>query len=80
MPEVEVEVFPVPADGGKAQLVAVVPADLGVPAITLLRDAAKQVGGGAGGTGLTANAGGRNVAGLPGALKTARSAALAVIR
>jgi alanyl-tRNA synthetase len=67
-------------DGGKAQLVAVVAADLGVPAVTLLRDAAKAVGGGAGGTGLVANAGGRTVSGLPEALKIARSAAQAVFR
>jgi len=64
------------ADGGKAQLVAVVSADLGVPAVTLLRDAARLVGGGAGGTGVTANAGGRLVSGLPQALKVAREAAL----
>jgi alanyl-tRNA synthetase len=66
-------------DGGKAQLVAVVTGDLGVPAVTLLRDAAKAVGGGAGGTGLVANAGGRTVAGLPEALKIARAAALSVV-
>jgi alanyl-tRNA synthetase len=66
-------------DGGKAQLVAVVTADLGVPAVTLLRDAARLVGGGAGGTGLIANAGGRTIAGLPQALKVARESALALI-
>jgi alanyl-tRNA synthetase len=67
------------ADGGKAQLVAVVTADLDVAAVTLLRDAAKLVGGGAGGTGLTANAGGRLVSGLPSALAVARTAALGLI-
>jgi alanyl-tRNA synthetase len=66
-------------DGGKAQLVAVVTEELGVPAVTLLRDAAGLVGGGAGGTGLIANAGGRNVSGLSSALEVARTAALALI-
>jgi alanyl-tRNA synthetase len=59
--------------------VAVVTADLDVAAVTLLRDAAKLVGGGAGGTGLTANAGGRLVSGLPSALAVARTAALGLI-
>jgi alanyl-tRNA synthetase len=64
------------SDEGKAQLVAVVADDLGIPAVTLLCDAAKLVGGGAGGTGLIANAGGRLVSGLPDALRVAREAAI----
>lgn len=66
------------ADGGKAQLVAVVTTGLGRPAVTLLRDAARLVGGGAGGTGLVANAGGRDVTGLPEAMRVARAAAIAL--
>lgn len=70
-------------DDGRAQLVAMIDqrfAELtGVEAVDLLRDAARAVGGGAGGTGLTANAGGRNGAGLPDALTTVRHHLSAVL-
>ena len=50
-------------EGGKAQLVSACTAgalELGVTAPELLRDAAAQVGGGAGGKDILANAGGKN--------------------
>jgi alanyl-tRNA synthetase len=62
-------------DDGKAQLVAVINTALRdrahVDAVELLRVAAKTVGGGAGGTGLIANAGGRNAEQLPQAIRDA---------
>jgi alanyl-tRNA synthetase len=63
-------------DGERAQLVAMVNERFleltGVEAVGLLRTAAKEVGGGAGGSGLVANAGGRRADGLDRALDRAR--------
>ncbi|NUT21478.1 MAG: alanine--tRNA ligase [Hamadaea sp.] len=59
------------SDGGRAQLVAAVSNG---EAVDLLRDAGREVGGGAGGTGPVANAGGRRVEGLDRALELARTA------
>ena len=63
-------------DGGRAQLVAMINERFleltGVEAVGLLRTAAKEVGGGAGGTGLVANAGGRRAEGLDRALDQVR--------
>ncbi|WP_433463174.1 alanine--tRNA ligase [Spirillospora sp. CA-128828] len=57
--------------GGKALLVAAAGADTGVQARDLLTGAAREVGGGAGGKGLIANAGGRRPERLPKAISTA---------
>ncbi|NUT36470.1 MAG: alanine--tRNA ligase [Hamadaea sp.] len=60
---------------GRAQLVAVTDErfrEVGGEAVDLLRDAAREVGGGAGGEGLTANAGGRDGARLDEALSAVR--------
>ncbi|WP_433473509.1 alanine--tRNA ligase [Spirillospora sp. CA-142024] len=57
--------------GGKALLVAAAGADTGVQARDLLTGAAREVGGGAGGKGLIANAGGRRPEHLPKAISTA---------
>ncbi|MFC4911285.1 alanine--tRNA ligase [Actinomadura gamaensis] len=56
---------------GKALLVAAVSESLGVQARELLADAARAVGGGAGGRGTLANAGGRRAEALPEALAVA---------
>ena len=64
--------------GGKAQLVALISADLvarGVAARDLLLPAAREVGGGAGGKGELATAGGRHPERLGGALEAAAAAA-----
>jgi alanyl-tRNA synthetase len=66
------------ANDGKAQLIATVSADLiasGVSARTILADAAKAVGGGAGGSDELAQAGGRDAARLDEALAIAATAA-----
>ena len=66
------------ANEGKAQLIATVSADLiasGVSARTILADAAKAVGGGAGGSDELAQAGGRDAARLDEALALAAAAA-----
>ncbi|MEV4254697.1 alanine--tRNA ligase [Spirillospora sp. NPDC049652] len=57
--------------GGKSLLVAAVSPALGVQARELLADAARVVGGGAGGRGPVANAGGRRADALPEALAAA---------
>jgi alanyl-tRNA synthetase len=59
------------SDGERAQLVATVSTGR---AVDLLRDAGREVGGGAGGTGTVANAGGRRIEGLDQALTTAKRA------
>lgn len=69
-------------DRGKALLVAAVSADLaqhGVAARELLADAARLVGGGAGGKGALASAGGRRTESLDEALRTAASRAREVL-
>ncbi len=66
------------AQTGKAQLVAVISDDLhqrGAQASSLLTDAARTLGGGAGGTSPVANAGGRHPGALPQALTIATQAA-----
>ncbi|MEU8803691.1 alanine--tRNA ligase [Spirillospora sp. NPDC048819] len=64
---------------GKAALVAAVAADTGIRARDLLTDAAREVGGGAGGKGPIANAGGRNPGNLPKAITTAARQARALL-
>ncbi|HEY8482754.1 MAG TPA: alanine--tRNA ligase [Spirillospora sp.] len=64
-------------DGGKAALVAVT--NTGTPARELLTDAARIVGGGAGGKGPVANAGGRLPEHLPRAIRTASERARALL-
>ncbi|MGW0661587.1 alanine--tRNA ligase [Streptodolium elevatio] len=69
-------------DGGKALLVAAVSPELahqGVAARDLLADAARLVGGGAGGKGALASAGGRRTGSLDEALRTAASRAREVL-
>jgi alanyl-tRNA synthetase len=63
------------ADGGAPKLVAAVSKALGLNAKDLLADAAKRIGGGAGGKPDLAMAGGRNADGLDEALATARAEA-----
>jgi len=66
------------ANDGKAQLIATVSADLvaaGLSARTVLADAAKAVGGGAGGSDDLAQAGGRDAARIDEALAIAAAAA-----
>src|SRR5690606_13028618 len=63
--------------GGKAALVAVT--NTGTPARELLTDAARIVGGGAGGKGPVANAGGRLPEHLPRAIRTASERARALL-
>ncbi|MEV5574099.1 alanine--tRNA ligase [Spirillospora sp. NPDC052269] len=65
--------------GGKALLVAAVSETLGVEARELLANAARVVGGGAGGRGPVANAGGRRVEALPEALKAAERTVRSVL-
>ena len=62
------------ASGGVSLAAAVSP-DAGVTAGSLLKDAARAVGGGGGGKGDVATAGGKNPAGLDEALRIARAAA-----
>jgi alanyl-tRNA synthetase len=63
------------ADGGGVSLVAAVAKDSGLDAPTLLKDAAKAVGGGGGGKGDIATAGGRDPSKIDEALALARAAA-----
>jgi alanyl-tRNA synthetase len=63
------------ADGGAPKLVAAVSKALGLNAKDLLADAAKRIGGGAGGKPDLAMAGGRDASGLDEALATARAEA-----
>jgi alanyl-tRNA synthetase len=62
------------ASGGVSLAAAVAP-DAGISAGSLLKDAARAVGGGGGGKGDVATAGGKNPAGLDEALGIARAAA-----
>ena len=59
---------------GGASLVAAVRPGLGIQAASLIRDAAKAIGGGGGGKGDVATAGGKDPGGLDDALAIARSA------
>jgi alanyl-tRNA synthetase len=71
------------SSGDKAQIVAAINDTLlrrGEPARTLLTEAAKLVGGGAGGTGSLATAGGRLTEHLDSALSRARSTAASLLR
>ena len=63
------------ASTGGVSLVAAVNPAFAVPAGTLIRDAAKAVGGGGGGKGDVVTAGGKNPDGLDEALRLAREAA-----
>jgi alanyl-tRNA synthetase len=62
-------------DTGGVALVAAVRPESGLEAASLLKDAARAVGGGGGGKGDVATAGGKNPAGIDAALAAARSAA-----
>jgi alanyl-tRNA synthetase len=64
-------------DGGGVALVAAVAKDSGLDAASLLKDAAKAVGGGGGGKGDIATAGGRDASKIDEALALARAAAAA---
>jgi alanyl-tRNA synthetase len=68
------------SDSGGVALVAAVTPESGLKAGELLKDAAKQVGGGGGGKGDIATAGGKNAAALDDALATATKAVEAARR
>jgi len=68
------------SDSGRVALVAAVTPESGLKAGELLKDAAKQVGGGGGGKGDIATAGGKNAAALNDALATATKAVEAARR
>ncbi|MFP5224430.1 MAG: DHHA1 domain-containing protein, partial [Actinomycetota bacterium] len=59
---------------GRASIVCAVGNSLGIDASTLIRDAARAIGGGAGGRGLVATGGGKDPSGIGEALKKARMA------
>ena len=68
------------SDTGGVALVAAVAPMSGLKAGELIKDAAKQVGGGGGGKGDIATAGGKNVAAIDDALATATQAVEAARR
>ncbi|MGD9995834.1 MAG: alanine--tRNA ligase [Ilumatobacteraceae bacterium] len=74
-PGVEVVVLAGVSDSGGVSLVSAVTPASGKVAGTLIKDAAKAVGGGGGGKGDVATAGGKNVEGIDDALDIARAAA-----
>jgi alanyl-tRNA synthetase len=76
-PGVDVVVLGSATSTGGAALVAAVRPATGITASTLIKDAAKAVGGGGGGKGDVATAGGKNPAGLDEALSIATGAAAA---
>ena len=78
-PGVDVVVLAGESTTGGVSLVAAVRPGLGIEAASLLRDAAKAVGGGGGGKGDIATAGGKNPAGIDDALRIAADA-VAVVR
>jgi alanyl-tRNA synthetase len=59
---------------GRASIVCAVGSALAVDASTLIKDAARAIGGGAGGRGPVATGGGKDPSGIPDALKKARAA------
>ncbi|MGH9270599.1 MAG: DHHA1 domain-containing protein, partial [Ilumatobacteraceae bacterium] len=73
-PGVDVVVLAGESTTGGVAIVAAVRPGLGVQASALIRDAAKAVGGGGGGKGDVATAGGKDVRGIPDALRIAADA------
>ena len=70
-PMVDIAVLVGETTSGGVSLVAVVPSGSDTPASTLLKSAARAVGGGGGGKGDVATAGGKDVSGIPEALRLA---------
>lgn len=68
------------AKDGKASLIAAAGANTGIQARDLLTEAARELGGGAGGKGPIAQAGGRNFENLPAALDRAAAKARELLR
>jgi alanyl-tRNA synthetase len=73
-PGVDVVVLVGATSAGGVSLVAAVTSTTGIQASTLIKDAAKAVGGGGGGKGDVATAGGRDPSGIDEALRIARDA------